>query len=181
MYASHVNMHFESIFVSSREQMRQPRTISLARGTARHLRVTQKQTENITAFGGLLDAALCTKKQEKTSSKWLVVRCRTRGPRRRRRSARRRQLSPSRWRTRASASEAAADLREEHVRLREGLAPDINIDLMLLSVKMSTTLQMATNLAGHHLTDDHDEKALGASSAINKRASSPPLRATYSP
>ena len=97
------------------------------------------------------------------------------------RSARRRRRSPSRWRTRASASEAAVDLREEHVRLREGLAPDINIDLMLLSVEMSTTLQMATNLAGHHLTDDHDEKALGASSAINKRAPSPPLRAAYSP
>jgi hypothetical protein len=40
---------------------------------------------------------------------------------------------------------------------------------------------MATNLAGHHLTDDHEKKASGASSAINKRASSPPLRAAYSP
>ena len=77
--------------------------------------------------------------------------------------------------------EAAVDLREEDVRRREDLAPDLNIDLMILSGEMRTTLQMATNLAGHHLTDDHEEKALGASSAINKRASSPPLRAAYSP
>ena len=73
----------------------------------------------------------------------------------------------------ARQREAAVAQREERVRRREALAPDLNADLMRLAMDMQEALQAATNLAGHHLTDEHDEKATAISSAMNRRARAP--------
>ena len=49
--------------------------------------------------------------------------------------------------------------REERVGRRERNAPELNDKLLALHLETRGLLQQATNLAGHHLTDEHGEKA----------------------
>ena len=64
--------------------------------------------------------------------------------------------------------ESAVSFREVHVQRRESLAPELNLELLDLLIRIEDTVQMATNLAGHHLTDEHEEKANEVAISANK-------------
>lgn len=79
--------------------------------------------------------------------------------------------------TRAPAATLAAamthvrrreSVREVQVQRRESLAPELNLKLLDLLISIEDTVQMATNIAGHHLTDEHEEKANEVAISANK-------------